>query len=981
MTAVVPGKMISISPLTLPDELDESEVSNPSTVIEVTASDSTNENFTESNRKLDQPNSPTDAFGHIIQPLMSTIPSALMMHHEMGRTISKIEEQEEQETDNKQTATSTSEESALNEIPYEPLLSSGEQSDSTVATDDVTIGSSSQSNAETTDERGGDLSDVENVDLSVFSEDSLEAMYYSLRKNEIELDRMQDKRNSIKSAKDDLENIKANTTNDNDPKPLEIHLSNDDNTNFTLDSHGETSQHYETSKKPENDDEIIEKESSTDNKIHDEIADFVNFDKDANILEKEFDGAENTMNDENEKEEVKERPKNSRFYCCHAGRPVATPSDSEKNEHLEDALREDIQHEIIDPIISDAVDSIERETNSKDVNKSSPSELATIIEGDIHLEAPHQLDETEQSTEDSADPQSTSETTSSNKNIPVSDEVNQGSGTDDSHIQTTTLVPENVDPIETSNQHTNPAEIVGNTTTAVESNEQAIHSDAETFRTSPSPTNPVAFAMRKQQQLLDRLHGSHTDESMDVFNDDMDISERPNIRRNMWTSSVSETDSDYVDLGAHQRRLIKDDFNISTAYGHQPLTSSSSTGSSDATTTIDSAATRIQAGARGFLARKRFRRFSVATTMGAQTIVDASGIGTMLDENEMGESVQQARSFGNAAIDESLEDMVVQHELVTMAQAARVIQRFYRRHRLLKHAEEATDASIVPNVDRNHADINVDNESNDERNRLNNQHNEDDSKAAADNEEDDDDAVVAHEQERIAENTISVNISPATKPQSDVLETMKIASNDAQSAPTNQLSIVNGGNVGIAIVGPDGTSHHSSGSSSRIDDDVSAAVRSSADARRRLDSEEAHQQRRLTLQRGDAVQRNSTPDEEAEVGISMHEPAEVMMESSTMKSVPAATAAHIAVPAKTNSEFTVYRSKTTISLLLYTLILFPIFHRSHAPPAHLDLKRRRLLGMRQNSMPVQIDSEFMRILPKHLRKRIKSAETDKRVGK
>lgn len=44
-----------------------------------------------------------------------------------------------------------------------------------------------------------------------------------------------------------------------------------------------------------------------------------------------------------------------------------------------------------------------------------------------------------------------------------------------------------------------------------------------------------------------------------------------------------------------------------------------------------------------------------------------------------------------------------------------------------------------------------------------------------------------------------------------------------------------------------------------------------------------------------------------------------------------------------------------------------------------DLRRRRFLGMRQNSMPVQIDSEFLRIIPKHLRKRIKSADTPKKM--
>lgn len=33
-----------------------------------------------------------------------------------------------------------------------------------------------------------------------------------------------------------------------------------------------------------------------------------------------------------------------------------------------------------------------------------------------------------------------------------------------------------------------------------------------------------------------------------------------------------------------------------------------------------------------------------------------------------------------------------------------------------------------------------------------------------------------------------------------------------------------------------------------------------------------------------------------------------------------------------------------------------------------------MLGVRQRSMPVQIDTQLMRILPKHSKKRVKSAE-------
>lgn len=45
--------------------------------------------------------------------------------------------------------------------------------------------------------------------------------------------------------------------------------------------------------------------------------------------------------------------------------------------------------------------------------------------------------------------------------------------------------------------------------------------------------------------------------------------------------------------------------------------------------------------------------------------------------------------------------------------------------------------------------------------------------------------------------------------------------------------------------------------------------------------------------------------------------------------------------------------------------------------AHLRSVHRQL-GPRQRSMPVQIDTEFLRLIPKHLRKRIKSAGSIKK---
>lgn len=38
---------------------------------------------------------------------------------------------------------------------------------------------------------------------------------------------------------------------------------------------------------------------------------------------------------------------------------------------------------------------------------------------------------------------------------------------------------------------------------------------------------------------------------------------------------------------------------------------------------------------------------------------------------------------------------------------------------------------------------------------------------------------------------------------------------------------------------------------------------------------------------------------------------------------------------------------------------------------------KRVLGVRQRSMPVQIDTQLIRILPKHMKKRVKSASLEK----
>lgn len=66
-------------------------------------------------------------------------------------------------------------------------------------------------------------------------------------------------------------------------------------------------------------------------------------------------------------------------------------------------------------------------------------------------------------------------------------------------------------------------------------------------------------------------------------------------------TAVSETDSDYR---AH--KLIKDDFNISTAYQHMIQADSLS----ETDSVLEAAAMKIQAGARGFLARSKLRKMA-----------------------------------------------------------------------------------------------------------------------------------------------------------------------------------------------------------------------------------------------------------------------------------------------------------------------------------------------------------------------------------
>lgn len=165
--------------------------------------------------------------------------------------------------------------------------------------------------------------------------------------------------------------------------------------------------------------------------------------------------------------------------------------------------------------------------------------------------------------------------------------------------------------------------------------------------------NPMLDSMRKNDDALNEMHAkalsvqpnrsdSQSDDQQletDTFNEHlMDDMMPGNIERKILASSISEADSDYYDLPPTASRLTKDDFNVSTAFEHM-IRTDSTTEESDST--IESAATKIQAGARGFLARRRIRKSSAGTSA----------------------SNEKRSSIGNAAIDKSLDNLIEQQEL------------------------------------------------------------------------------------------------------------------------------------------------------------------------------------------------------------------------------------------------------------------------------------------------------------------------------
>lgn len=156
--------------------------------------------------------------------------------------------------------------------------------------------------------------------------------------------------------------------------------------------------------------------------------------------------------------------------------------------------------------------------------------------------------------------------------------------------------------------------------------------------------NPIIASMRQNENLLHRMHAkalsmndaiglvesTRDSEEHDTFTElPIDDLRFDNIQQNVSASSMSEGDSDYFEKGEKVMKVVQDDFNISTALDHVP-------GSTDSESTLESAATKIQAGANGYPIRKRNRR-------------STSG------------SAEKHSSIGNAAIDMSLDEVARQH--------------------------------------------------------------------------------------------------------------------------------------------------------------------------------------------------------------------------------------------------------------------------------------------------------------------------------
>ncbi|XP_037030763.1 titin homolog isoform X2 [Bradysia coprophila] len=406
--------------------------------------------------------------------------------------------------------------------------------------------------------------------------------------------------------------------------------------------------------------------------------------------------------------------------------------------------------------------------------------------------------------------------------------------------------------------HESPERIINVETSTMDQGQQSdssVNSSTRFIMKSQSVSedmmNPIMFAMKRKQALLDQLHvrpyplQENLSEDHDAFPEhllsDIDIG---NIQRKIFASSVSETDSDYIEPNTTGRRLVRDDFNISTALDHL---------STDSDSTIVSAATKIQAGARGFLTRRRLRRSSAG--------------GTSI-------SFEKRYSFGNAAIDKSLEDLIKMQEQINLDGAALKIQQQYRRYQARKNNLK----KVSPIREQTTLELS--------------------GGSSIEGNEGVDDIVGIRE------------ITLAQKKVDDCQD------NAEENIDAHPISL----NIDTV-------------------DTVEAIKRTPVN------------QRRLTLQRGDAVQRNSRPDsqdlntKDGDLSSPDNQCNEKCKDSETGECIDK-------INSKKEKKVTAYKN-------IQSLI-------------------NRGIGPRQRSMPVQIDSELMRIIPKHLRKRVKSADMAKK---
>lgn len=196
--------------------------------------------------------------------------------------------------------------------------------------------------------------------------------------------------------------------------------------------------------------------------------------------------------------------------------------------------------------------------------------------------------------------------------------------------------------------------------------------------------NPFVEAALKNESFLQQIHGANSEYSSPIKkslvksytavvpkSDDGEDEDQfddyfvGNIKQKMMAYSISRSDSDFFDSS---KATFADDNNIKTTL--------ETILSTDSDSTIVSAATKIQAGARGFLTR---RRLQSSTGTGTSNAVQAS--------------------FGNAAIDQSLDDFIQQEEQIhdkNAEDAAIVIQRSYRHFMSNKYTNlSAVDKNSV----------------------------------------------------------------------------------------------------------------------------------------------------------------------------------------------------------------------------------------------------------------------------------------------